>query len=259
MKSEKRTLKTLKKGLDLFEIVARAEKPLVLSEIVALTEGDAGTIHRFLATLVDAGYVGFNEQGKRYYLRAKVLQLSRMFLVQHRIHEIAADVMRELSESTSENVELGSKSADAVVVLADQRPSSHPMSVRWEIGTEFPLHCTAHGKALLAFREEAETLSYFSSEARNKYTKHTRTSQSALKRELSCIRAQGYALDKCEFVDGVCAVAAPIFLFHGEPAGTLGVSYPATRHTAKFEKKLATEIAARAAIVSERLGAITKY
>ena len=77
------------------------------------------------------------------------------------------------------------------------------------------MHCTGLGKALLAYRNNAEINSILMRKGMAAMTSNTFTEIPALKEELKTIREQGYAIDNCEGIDNIYCVAAPIF----DPSG----------------------------------------
>jgi DNA-binding IclR family transcriptional regulator len=62
------------------------------------------------------------------------------------------------------------------------------------------------------------------------FTARTLTTLPAIEAELARVRAQGYAEDLDEFVDGVSCVAAPVFDGRGAVYGALAVSLPTLRY-----------------------------
>ncbi|MCK2216020.1 IclR family transcriptional regulator [Actinomadura sp. ATCC 31491] len=89
-----------------------------------------------------------------------------------------------------------------------------------------PLHCTATGKALLAFdpRLRQELLARGTFE---RMTRRTITTPARLERELAQVRRHGVAYAQEEFADGVACVAAPVFGPGGRIRMSLGVAAPA--------------------------------
>ena len=76
-------------------------------------------------------------------------------------------------------------------------------------GTD-PLHCTALGKAHLAYFPFAEVRELMRIHGMPRVTEHTLNTISALKADLEETRARGYAIDDQESMLGGYCVAAPI-------------------------------------------------
>lgn len=94
------------------------------------------------------------------------------------------------------------------------------------VGLAVPLHCSALGKALLAFG--AASLPSEPFEAR---TARTITTRAALDAELMIVRERGYAVTAEELEPGLVAVAAPVFAGGLSAIAAISVSAPAARLT----------------------------
>jgi DNA-binding IclR family transcriptional regulator len=137
--------------------------------------------------------------------------------------------------------------AQGRVLYIDQVESPATLRVNAQVGTMNPLHCTALGKALLAFGdlELPTTLESF--------TPHTLTDPTRLRKNLEQVRAQGYAVDDEEFDLGVRCIAVPVFDFRGKAAGSIGISGPATRVSPERLPGLAASVIEIGKALSERM------
>ena len=77
-------------------------------------------------------------------------------------------------------------------------------------GATGPLHCTALGKALLAYEPVEVVREWANKEQLNRFTAHTLTEPEALLAELDAIRAQGFSLDREEHEVGIRCIAVPV-------------------------------------------------
>jgi IclR family transcriptional regulator, acetate operon repressor len=124
---------------------------------------------------------------------------------------IARPFIEALGRTTRETVDLcvyrGHHS-----VLVDQYASDRELRVVSAVGTAFPIHCTAHGKAILAElpNDLLDSLLERRLEAR---APQTISERKRLLAELAAIRERGYALDAQEHAEGVCGVG--VFLRTG--------------------------------------------
>jgi DNA-binding IclR family transcriptional regulator len=104
----------------------------------------------------------------------------------------------------------------------DKIDSTLPLKVDHPIGSLSPLHCTALGKAFLAFggaRPDELT----------GYTGKTITSEVKLREEIEATRNRGFAIDDEEFAPGIRCVARPVFDESGQMIAAIGVSGPSVR------------------------------
>ena len=91
------------------------------------------------------------------------------------------------------------------------------------------MHCTALGKAVLAFLPPQRARAILTRHGMTRHTPRTIMAAPGLERELARVRRQGYAVDDVEFEDGVRCVGAPIFDHRGNPIAAISVSAPASR------------------------------
>ena len=112
----------------------------------------------------------------------------------------------------------------AKVWYIDKIASPLPLKVDHPIGSLAPLHCTALGKAFLAFgdaRRRRRTL--------ERFTANTIVDAAALEAEIAATRQRGYAIDDEEFSAGIRCVAAPVYDGDGRMVAAVGVSGPTAR------------------------------
>jgi DNA-binding IclR family transcriptional regulator len=98
-----------------------------------------------------------------------------------------------------------------------------------QIGITVPMHCTALGKTMAAYRSEAEINQWIDTNGLEPSTDATITDTDAFLRELREIRSRGYAVDEGEFETSVRCVAAPIRDRMGIVIAAVSVSGPDTR------------------------------
>lgn len=218
-------IQSLARGLQFLEILSEADQEGVrITELAEQLQIDKGTASRLAQTLARYGYAERDEVTHRYRLGARVVYLSRSVIRRTPLRETAKPFLHELVERTGECAHLGVPAQGQVLYL-DQEQSPATLRVNADVGMLAPLHCTALGKALLAFGGAPlpETLSI--------HTAHTIVDPEQLHAELETTRQQGYAIDDEEFDDGVRCIAVPICDYREKVIGSIGISGPAGRIT----------------------------
>jgi DNA-binding IclR family transcriptional regulator len=89
-----------------------------------------------------------------------------------------------------------------------------------------PAHCTAVGKALMAYSDDALDALSVATEALTARTSRSQTDPKRLLRELRDIRRAGIAFDHEEASVGLSCVAAPIVVGKDTAVAALSVSMP---------------------------------
>jgi DNA-binding IclR family transcriptional regulator len=220
---------TAQKALRTLEVIARATQPVSLSEVAEQIGTDKSTAYRMLITLVDAGYVLRDSKTKHYRLSYKVVSLSRNLLAENEVFRLSREILTQITITTQETAHLcildGYES-----VLVQRVKGSQLVAVDFQVGDRSPLHCTSIGKALLAFQDVRFTEAVIAA-GLPKYASNTITDEDSLRRELSIVRAQGYAIDDHEFADNMRCIAVPVFERDYRVQMGISISGPDSRFT----------------------------
>jgi DNA-binding IclR family transcriptional regulator len=115
-----------------------------------------------------------------------------------------------------------------------------------------PCHCTAAGKALLAWREEWREAVLTQSLA--SYTERTNVGPESLRRELARTVARGYSVEDREYEPSTRGLAAPVFSDSGEAVAALAVVAPVERLQADHYGEVGAAVMNAAAALSAELG-----
>lgn len=117
--------------------------------------------------------------------------------------------------------------SEAAKGVTEKIESPHPVRAYSTIGGRAPAHRVASGKALLAC-QEAEALKSFSDPLPT-FTPRSIGTLAELRQELEQVRIQGFALNRGEWRDSVCGLAAIVHDGVGRPMAAIGVSGPTER------------------------------
>jgi DNA-binding IclR family transcriptional regulator len=200
-----------------------------LAEIARATELPKSTVFRILVTLDNCGFVEQTSDGERYRLGLQVAYLGLAALQRLSIRREALPLMENLVERFEETCALGIFYQGSVMDI-EVVHSDHVLTVTSEVGGRLPMHCTASGKALLAFLPPAVVKSVLARPLAVR-TENTITSPSQLRKELAFIRRRGYAVDEEEYAVGVRAVAAPVSDIDGNVVAEISMPGPSSRLT----------------------------
>ena len=215
-------IQSLARGLRILEILGSSSKGVSVTELAEALELDKGSASRLVSTLAKYAYAEKDPISRRYSLGPQVVSLSRSLLARLPLREVAKPYLRELMEKTGECSHVGILSQGKVLYI-DQVESPASLRVNAEVGSLAPLHCTALGKAMLAFGRVPLP------EKMERFTERTLVTSESLRRNLEAVKERGYAVDDEEFDQGVRCVAAPIFDFRDKVVGSIGISGPITR------------------------------
>ncbi|MBA2690753.1 MAG: IclR family transcriptional regulator, partial [Burkholderiales bacterium] len=160
--------------------------------------------------------------------------------------------LRMLRERTGETVHLAILDQASIIYIHNLE-SRQIVRMTSDVGVRKSVHCTAEGKALLAF-QPAEEIDRIIDLGLRGCTPKTITGPAALRQELAGVRAKGYAIDDEESEPGLRCIAAPVRDHYGNVKAAVSVAGPGQRLTKKVLLSFATDLMAAANAISQRLG-----
>jgi IclR family KDG regulon transcriptional repressor len=246
-------MKSLRKVLDIIDEVGEAGS-MGIREISSRTGFPSPTVHRILSTLVERGYLGKDPGTKKYALSLRFLQLGAKVQQRFNLPVVARPHMHGLMLQTKESVNLAVKDGDEMVYLDHIRSDYSLLQLFTQAGARVSLYATGVGKLFLSEMSKQELDSYLERVTLTPRTLHTLIEPRALRKELSRIRSQGFAVDNEEFEVGVRCVAAPLLNHLGEHVGAISISGAVVRITADRIEQFGGMVKRSASVISRDLG-----
>ena len=211
----------LQKGLHILEMFDSQCRALSQSEMARRLGVSTSSLYRIVHTLTAMGYL--NKIGTNTYtLGTQVVSRGFSYLASREIVEIAAPSITRLRDSTSLSSHLGVRDGTEVLyvfrALALQR-----VSVNVPVGTRFPLHTTAMGRALLMGMTPADLQTLFQGQRLDDYPRPVPQTMPELIALCEKERAQGWSRQSS---DHSTALAVPIRNFTGQVVASINISGP---------------------------------
>jgi IclR family transcriptional regulator, acetate operon repressor len=218
-------VQSLERAFLILETMADAGGTLGLSQLATRAHLPVPTIHRFVRTLVDLGYLR-QEPSRQYALGPRLISLGESSA--RMLGTWARPYLTDLVDSLGESANLAMLDGDQIVYIG-QAQSRQSMRMFTEVGRRVSPHATAVGKALLALLDPAEVQALLRRTGMQAETEHTITDSHALAAQLEQVLEHGYATDDGEHELGVRCVAVAVPRAPSRIA--LSISGPATRMT----------------------------
>ena len=238
--------------LQVLDVVAREPNAFTFNEIAESLGMEKSSVHRFIQTLVAAGLLELDVSNRRYHVAGKALWIGSGYLRYSPVYRAAFPELERLAHETDALSHLGVWDNDAVLYLQTTRPPGYTLLFA-NVGGRRPLHSTALGKTMLAYRPD-EDLERVFARGCERFTDNTITSIDVMRRELVHIRQLGYTLDNEEGIPGLRCVAAPIRDSSEGVVAALSVSAPRARLTDSEIPRYARMVQVAALRVSLQLG-----
>ncbi|HEY9514640.1 MAG TPA: IclR family transcriptional regulator [Gemmatimonadaceae bacterium] len=242
----------LHKTMTVLELFSPVRREIGVIEAATMLKRPKSTVSRWLSAIADAGLLERDAVTGRYRLSMRLAVLGEIARESTGIQRLAHPCLEHLASTTGETcsmaVLVGNEGMNVDAVLSP-KPIIH---VGW-VGRRFPLHASAAGKTLLAWRDEAGVKNLLPRRL-PKLASRTITGMADFFRELERVRDQGYSTAWCELEEELAAVAAPVRDHTGAVIGALSISAPVSRVPLKALPALARAPTEAAAILSAQLG-----
>jgi DNA-binding IclR family transcriptional regulator len=246
-------IQSVSHSLDVLEQFSGDAEELGVTELSKRLKLHKNNVFRLLATLESRGYIEQNRATENYRLGIRCLQLGQAYVQHMGLLRQARPIMNDLVRQARETTYLAVLRRNAVVPV-EVVEADRPVRIVSPLGEALPLHCTAAGKAHLAFEQEEDVRSLLP-DGLPRFTDKTITDRQALLTQLRTVAATGYAVDLGEHVDDIRAVAAPVRDYARNVVGALAVAAPAARLTPeRIEKEVAPLVLKAGRELSIRLG-----
>lgn len=223
--------RTLDRGVHVLRAVGARPQGATVAEVAADTGLDRAVVHRLLSTLGDAGFVTRDDTTRRFRLGVALIELGGRAAGQLALCQAGQPALRLLTDGTRESSCLAVRDGLDAVVIDHCEAGGGSTRPLLSVGTRWPLHRLALGRAILAFSAGVDDLG---------------------DEDRSVVRRRGFELGADDVRRGLVEVAAPIRGAHGEAVGALGVIAPATRLAEPA--RLGPRVRSVAREVSRRLG-----
>lgn len=198
-----------------------------ISEIAQATGLHKATAHRIIMTLFNSGFLERTADGEKFRLGLRVVELGLGALRRLDVRRAAQPYMEKLVDDLREICTLGVFDRGQVLYI-EVVHSDHSLTIAARVGRHLPAHCTASGKALLAFLSPEIAESVLSTPL-TPYTEKTITSPDRLREELKVVRQRGYAIADEEFEVGIWAISAPIRDINQNVIAAMSIPFPINR------------------------------
>ena len=247
--NDKTSIQVIERMVSLLDALALQPEPSSLKDLSSQTGLHPSTAHRILNDLVLKRFVDRAEPGT-YRLGMRLLELGNIVKSRLNVREAALDFMRALHRKTAQTINLSVRQSDEIVYIDRAFSERSGMQVVRAIGGRAPLHLTSTGKLFLSVDDPKNVRAYATRTGLAGHNKNSITDLTKLERELSMVRALGYARDNEELELGVRCMAAGICDDSGKLVAGLSISAPADR----LQEEWVEDLVSTANQISSALG-----
>lgn len=226
--SDRNSIQVIARAADVLRLLADSSDGLSLAEIARDTALPRSTIQRIVKALADEDFIEAASKRGGYILGQGLLKLAARPSME--VALIVQPFLKQLAQEVDETVDLSMLKGRSALFV-EHIPGSHRLAALSAIGTEFPLHSTANGKALLSCLPSDKQLELLQAPLPGD-TNRTITDIPALQTQLRQVARSGLAYDLEEHTEGVCAMGTAFLDSLGR---AYSISIPVPRQ--RFDQK----------------------
>jgi IclR family transcriptional regulator, KDG regulon repressor len=204
------------------ELLCESEQSLGVTELKQALGINNNMLFRILCVLQELGWVVRESDPPKYRMSLRAFHYVSQPVARMNLQTAAREPLWKLWKETGESCYLSVLDDDRVLHL-EHLDAIGSIKIASRAGARYLLHCSAPGKALLAYAGQ----DLFKRLARKGFARNsdqTITEPELLQRNLEEVRRQGYALDVEEYARGVMCFAVPIRNYTRKMIGAVGLS-----------------------------------
>lgn len=230
MPKDTSTNTTLLRAISLLEEIATTEYNISAADLDKRLDIPKPTIHRLLKQLEDQQLIMRDINGRHLLPGSRLHRMAMGTLANESLKAPRRLLLERLAREAGETCNLTLLDGHELLYY-DRVETNWPVRIQLSPGSRLPLHCTASGKLFLALMPPQRRRALLSSLTLDEHTPYTLTSTSLLEEQLGEIAKTRLSTDNEEFIQGMVAIAVPIFDKNGHMQATLAIHAPQLRHS----------------------------
>ena len=227
---------TFAKGLRVLDLFSSDRSSLNLKEIAEGIGTNTSSAFRFTNTLVELNYLKKDPRTKLMTLGPKTYFLGLKLVKSFSLLQIVKPFINDVFNAQKITIDSAVLEENALLQLY-YCPAKDTLTYQFPI-VNTAIHCTALGKAIMAFLPESELLAILDRVPLIKRTENSITDRAVLLAELEKTRKRGYSITNEEYIAGMFAIGAPFLnLETGRPAGAVSFDFSVIQSSIEAAEK----------------------
>lgn len=232
--SPESTLETTARSLELLEAIQERDGA-TMTELAGELSLAVSTVYKHLATLESNGYL--RKEDDTYRVGFRFLNLGEHARSRLPGNQAIDEAVQRLAEETTEEVDFIVEEHGRIITVSEsyhkwvKYADGGSNGYRARMGTYYPIHTTASGKAILATYSRDRIGRIVDRWGLEQLTDNTITDREELFAELEHTRERGFAIGDEEYTQGLRSVGMAVRDGDGGTLGAVSVSGPSYRLT----------------------------
>lgn len=202
----------VERAFRVLDLISSAEEGLTLSDLARALNMSKGSMHGLLRTLESCGALEATEE-RSYVPGPRVYELASAYVRRAGLRRFALPAMRRLAEEIGETVFLGRVEQRGVRIIESvmAERESAGLRISAQRGTRVHLLAGATARVVLASWTPSARQALLEQSGLPRFTERSITETSRFLAEVELTERSGIGIDRGEYLEGVNAVAAPIY------------------------------------------------
>jgi DNA-binding IclR family transcriptional regulator len=206
-------IQVISRSAQLLRLFSATRRSLRVADVSTELGLQRTTVHRYLTSLANAGFLDRDSDGS-FRLGPLLVQLGTVALRGLRVLEAAGPHAQQLADEANETAVLAVWGGQGAVVARVHDPNDRIVNISVRVGAALPLEA-AQSQVFLAFLRDPHLVQRLVAQLPAAQREHLRS-------EIEQVRHRGYVVNS-QVVQGIRAIAAPVFDAHGEIAATIAI------------------------------------
>lgn len=251
-KKNESVVQSVGRALHIVSCFTGNEDELGITDIAERMALSKSTVHGLVSTLAQAGYLEKTSKTNKYRLGIKFYEMGKLVESRMDLRSEAKPYNQKLAEKYRLVVHVAQMIDDEIIYIDKEDIKDFTIDYSYP-GKRANMHCTAVGKALMAYLPD-ERIERILRKPMKRFTPKTITDPDELRQVLHQVREKGYAMDNEETVIGSMCIAAPVFTDKQRPIAAISCTGPTIRFTENVVETLSKDIVGYTARISKRMG-----
>lgn len=242
----------LPQAMRVLSLFTATRSELGVAEVAKILGRPKSTISGWMSAMHEVGLLDRANGGTRYRLGIRLAAFGELARKATSAQRVAAPLLEQLAKRTKEtttlNVLVGMEVVNTFVVESPQ-----PIHSGGGVGIPMPIHATAAGKVLVAWKT-TEDVRHLLPLRLEQFTDETVTDATEFVEQLKVIREQGYSTATGELARDLFVASAPVRDSTGNVIAAISIAAPTSRVPEEKIEALAQDLIQTAEAVSIGLG-----
>ena len=245
---------SIKRVLDVLEILRKSERPLRSSEIIQQLSIPRSSGYEMIKILEASEYIERRGGSNAFSLGRQLHILGMTYREQVDLLKDGGPIVEALRELTGETVQLCVLDNDYLLVLLKE-DGLQPVRIISKVGTRVPINWGASGRLLVSDFPDKQLIDLLKRTATPSPIDRRSVNISALIKEIREFRRRGWAFELNQTNEHAGCIAAPVVDVHGRCVATVSVVVPEQRLQKDHVQPLVKAVRDAARALSSKLGA----